>query len=275
MAAVMSENKCPHLKIKSEDIGRYVILPEDPKCASKIAPFLDGVRQIAQNREYNIYAGTLDGQKVNVCSTGKSGSSAAIAVEELIAGGASTFIRVGTGIGIHPLADAGNLVIAEAAIRAEGTSCKYLPQGCLTIAHFAVTSALAQAAKELSQPEDYRIGIVHSSDDLCGMVNSDDPAVEKNAKSLREGDLKYGCQAIETACAAIYAVGLAHSVFPHNVRCGGVLTMLWDVGFPPYKITPEDNLCAIKCAVRAMKLLIEQDKLDYNRTMSKMHGLIR
>ena len=34
------------------------------------------------NREYNIYTGTLLGEKVSVCSTGIGGPSASIAMEE-------------------------------------------------------------------------------------------------------------------------------------------------------------------------------------------------
>lgn len=67
-----------------------------PGRVPKIAEYLDDARQIAQNREYNIYTGKLLGNKASVCSTGIGGPSAAIAVEALIASGASTFIRVDT-----------------------------------------------------------------------------------------------------------------------------------------------------------------------------------
>ena len=73
-----------HLQIRPGDVGRYVILPGDPGRCEKIAKYLDHPRFVVSNREYTIYTGTLEGEKVSVCSTGIGGPSAAIAMEELI-----------------------------------------------------------------------------------------------------------------------------------------------------------------------------------------------
>ena len=96
MESIVSGDVCFHLKTRKGDIGRYVILPGDPGRVPKIAGKLDGAKLIASNREYTVYTGYLDGEKVSVCSTGIGGPSAAIAVEELVMCGADTFIRVGT-----------------------------------------------------------------------------------------------------------------------------------------------------------------------------------
>ena len=267
MATIINENERFHLKIKNGDVGRYVILPGDPGRVPKIAALLDNAEQIAQNREYNIYTGTLCGEKVSVCSTGIGGPSAAIAVEELIDSGADTFIRVGTSGGIELSVFGGDLIIAEAAIRAEGTSYEYLPQGYPSIADFDVTTALVNAAKELSTDEDgnrYHVGVVHSKDSFYGEVNPDGSAVSDNIKSRWESYVKCGCLTSEMECAAIYAVGLVRSEFPtKKIRCGGVLTALWNAERSkrnlPDTVT-EDSTRGIKCAVRAIELLIESDK---------------
>lgn len=281
MATIMNDEVRFHLKIRHGDVGRYVILPGDPGRVPKIAALLDNAKQIAQNREYNIYTGTLNGEKVSVCSTGIGGPSAAIAVEELIDSGANTFIRVGTSGGIDLSVFGGDLIIAEAAIRAEGTSYEYLPQGYPSIADFEVTTALVQAAKELSMEEPgnrYHVGVVHSKDSFYGETNPERSAVEDNIKSRWESYLKCGCLTSEMECAAIYAVGLVRSVFPKKIRCGGVLTALWNAERSkrnmPDNIT-DDSTRGIKCAVRAVELLIEQDKAAYNRFMSEIHGDIR
>lgn len=281
MATIMNDEVRFHLKIRHGDVGRYVILPGDPGRVPKIAALLDNAKQIAQNREYNIYTGTLNGEKVSVCSTGIGGPSAAIAVEELIDSGANTFIRVGTSGGIDLSVIGGDLIIAEAAIRAEGTSYEYLPQGYPSIADFEVTTALVQAAKELSTEEPgnrYHVGVVHSKDSFYGETNPERSAVEDNIKSRWDSYFKCGCLTSEMECAAIYAVGLVRSVFPKKIRCGGVLTALWNAERSkrnmPDNIT-DDSTRGIKCAVRAVELLIEQDKAAYNRFMSEMHGDIR
>ena len=59
-----------HLDIKKGDVGKYVILPGDPKRCQKIAQYFDDPQLIADNREYVTYTGYLDGIKVSVTSTG-------------------------------------------------------------------------------------------------------------------------------------------------------------------------------------------------------------
>ncbi|MCI5578321.1 MAG: nucleoside phosphorylase [Oscillospiraceae bacterium] len=266
MATIMNENERFHLKIKTGDVGRYVILPGDPGRVPKIAALLDNAEQIAQNREYNIYTGYLNGEKVSVCSTGIGGPSAAIAVEELIDSGADTFIRIGTSGGIDLSVIGGDLIIAEAAIRAEGTSYEYLPQGYPAVADFDVTTALVDAAKELSTDEPgngYHVGVVHCKDSFYGEVNPDGSAVGENIKERWNSYLKCGCLTSEMECSAIYSVGIVRSQYPKKIRCGGILTALWNAERSkrdlPDKIT-NDSTRGIKCAVRAVELLIERDK---------------
>ncbi len=265
MAGLIDENERFHLKIKNGDVGKYVILPGDPGRVPIIAQKLDNAVQIAQNREYNVYTGELCGVKVSVCSTGIGGPSAAIAVEELIDSGADTFIRVGTSGGIDLSVFGGDLIIAEAAIRAEGTSYEYLPNGYPALADFTVTSALSQAAKELSTNEPgnrFHVGVVHSKDSFYGETNPERSAVCDNIRERWNAYLKCGCLTSEMECAAIYAVGLARSEFPKKIRCGGVLTALWNAERSKQNLP--DTFCnsserAITCAIKAIKLLIERD----------------
>ena len=84
-----------HIQVSKGEVGRYVILPGDPKRCVKIAQYLENPVLIADNREYVTYTGMLDGEKVSVTSTGIGGPSAAIAMEELYHCGADTFVRIG------------------------------------------------------------------------------------------------------------------------------------------------------------------------------------
>lgn len=108
-----------HIGLKQGDVGKYVILPGDPKRCAKIAQYFDEPKLVADNREYVTYTGYLDGEKVSVTSTGIGGPSAAIALEELVNVGAETFIRVGTCGGMQIDVKGGDIVIATGAIRAE------------------------------------------------------------------------------------------------------------------------------------------------------------
>lgn len=81
----------------------------------KLPGYFDEPRLIAQNREFTTYTGYISGEKVSVTSTGIGGPSAAIAMEELVACGADTFIRIGTCGGINLKVLAGDCVIATGA----------------------------------------------------------------------------------------------------------------------------------------------------------------
>ena len=137
-----------HINMSKGDVGKYVILPGDPKRCKKIAEHLENAELIADNREFVTYTGFLDGEKVSVTSTGIGGASASIALEELCNCGADTFVRVGTCGGIELDVKGGDLVIATGAVRMEGTSKEYAPIEYPAVADLEISNALLAAAKE-------------------------------------------------------------------------------------------------------------------------------
>ena len=58
-----SENaqKQYHTQVGEGDVGRYVILPGDPKRCAKIAKYFDSPKLVADSREYVTYTGYLEG----------------------------------------------------------------------------------------------------------------------------------------------------------------------------------------------------------------------
>lgn len=138
-----------HVQLKPGDVGRYVILPGDPGRTPLIASFFEDAKEIAYNREYRTFTGTVDGIKVSTCSTGIGCPSAAIAVEELIKCGADTFIRVGTCGALQREVKLGDLCITTGAVREEGTTRQYVPLSYPAVADLDVTLALREAAQKL------------------------------------------------------------------------------------------------------------------------------
>lgn len=141
-----------HIRCTPDDVGRYCILPGDPGRVPAIAALFDDAKQVACNREYNVWTGYLLGEKVTACSTGIGGPSAAIAMEELHKCGADTFLRTGTCGGIALEVQAGDIVVATGAIRYEHTSLEYAPIEFPAVPDLEVTNCLVQAARGLGLP---------------------------------------------------------------------------------------------------------------------------
>ncbi|MDR3766070.1 MAG: uridine phosphorylase, partial [Butyricicoccus sp.] len=218
---MLIDGKQMHIQITKGQIGRYVILPGDPARCEKIARYFDNPKKLACNREYTLYTGTLDGVQVGVCSTGIGGPSAAIALEELVECGADTFIRVGTSGGMQDDVKAGDICIATAAIRQEGTSREYLPIEFPAVADFDIVLALRDAAKQLGYP--YHTGVIQSKDSFYGELRPHQQAVAEELlgkwKAWKDG----GALTSEMETAALLIVSAVR-----GVRCGAVLNVLWN-----------------------------------------------
>jgi uridine phosphorylase len=167
----MSTKKQYHIHCSPGDVGRIVLMPGDPGRVPLIAKHLDGAKEVARNREYLVYTGSLFGAAVTVCSTGIGGPSTAIAVEELARCGSDTFIRVGTSGIMQERILPGDLVVATGAIRDEGTSSQYLPLGFPAVADAEVVSALRRAC--IGRKIRHHYGVVHSKDSFYGETEPD------------------------------------------------------------------------------------------------------
>ncbi|MDO5702262.1 MAG: uridine phosphorylase [Lachnospiraceae bacterium] len=198
-------NRQYHIQVAKGEVGRYVILPGDPKRCAKIAKFFDDPVLIADSREYVTYTGTIDGVKVSVTSTGIGGPSASIAIEELVKCGADTFLRVGTCGGMQTDVMSGDVVIAQGAIRMEGTSKEYAPIEYPAVANYEVLSAMIEGAKTLNAP--YHVGVVECKDSFYGQHNPEIMPVSYELMNKWEAWLRMGCLASEMESAALFIAG--------------------------------------------------------------------
>ena len=245
-----------HVGVGQGDVGSYVILTGDPKRCEKIAAYFDDPKLVGDTREFVTYSGYLDGVKVSVSSTGIGGPSAAIAMEELVACGADTFIRVGTCGGMGLNVKSGDLVIATGAIRMEGTSREYAPSQFPAISDLQVTNALVEAANNLSFP--YHTGVVHCKDAFYGQHRPETLPNGRDLIRLWDAWIKLGCMASEMESAALFVV----ASYLH-VRCGTVLLTVANQerarqNLPNPQVHDTDS--AIRTAVEAIKIIIREDE---------------
>ncbi|WP_366934104.1 uridine phosphorylase [Anaerofustis sp.] len=244
-----------HIGVRKGEVGKYVLLPGDPKRCAEIAKYFDDAKLVADSREFVTYTGTLDGIKVSVTSTGIGGPSAVIAMEELKVCGAETFIRVGTCGGMDLNVKGGDIVIASGAIRFEGTSKEYAPIEYPAVADFEIVTALKHAADKFGLRN--HIGVVQSKDSFYGQHSPE--TLPNKSELLNKWDAwcKLGCKASEMESASLFIVASYL-----KVRCGACFLAIANqerekAGLDNVQV--HDTNEVIKVAVEAIRRLIKED----------------
>ena len=251
-----SDGKCYHIQVAPGEVGRYVILPGDPKRCAKIAQYFDDPVQIADSREYVTFTGTLDGVKVSVTSTGIGGPSASIAMEELVECGADTFIRIGTCGGIETSVKGGDVVIATGAVRMEGTSKEYAPIEYPAVASYDVLSAFIEGAKKIGAR--YHVGVVECKDSFYGQHSPEKMPVSYELQNKWQAWLRMGCLASEMESAALFTVGSFL-----RVRTGSCFLVVANQEREAKGLenpVVHDMDLPIRAAVEAVRVLIKRDR---------------
>ena len=241
-----------HLKLSDGDVGQYAFLPGDPGRVSLIASYLDDARHVISNREFTTWTGSLDGTKVSVTSTGIGSPSTAIAAEELCNVGVHTLVRLGSAGAISPELKLGDIVVAQAAVREDGTSALYAPANVPAVANFDVTAALREGS--LSQGHECTVGTVVASD---GFFPGNEPERMPLESLLRDQLIAYqrcGVLAADMESAALFLVAQIR-----RVRAGTILGVVNTIGgdAPASHALPLD--ATIESAIAGMRLLIKRD----------------
>lgn len=245
-----------HIGVATGEVGKYVIMPGDPKRCEKIAKYLENPKLIADSREFVTYTGYLDGEKVSVTSTGIGGPSASIALEELVKCGANTFIRVGTCGGMDINVKGGDMVVATGSIRMEGTTKEYVPIEFPAVANLDAVNALVKACKDLKKS--YHAGVVQSKDSFYGQHSPEKMPVGYDLMNKWDAWLKCGCLASEMESAALFIVGSFL-----RVRVGAVFLAIANQEREKQGLENKqvhDTEGAIKVAVEAIRNLIKEDR---------------
>ena len=245
-----------HIQAAKGEVGRYVILPGDPKRCVKIAKYLDNPVLVADNREYVTYTGMLNQVKVSVTSTGIGGPSAAIAMEELCRCGADTFVRIVTCGGMQTNVKSGDIVVATGVVRMEGTSKEYAPIEFPAVADLSVTNALVKAAESKGYP--FHTGVVQCKDSFYGQHEPERKPVGYELLQKWEAWKRLGCLASEMESAALFVA--ASSL---RVRVGSCFLVIANQEREKAGLDNpivHDTDMAIRIAVEAIRRLIREDQ---------------
>lgn len=187
-----------HIQGRLGDVAPVALLVGDPARAVRIASQLDRPRCYNTYRGLTGFSGTFEGIELSVQTTGMGGPSAAIVVEELAQLGVRTVIRLGTCGAVGPDVAALDLVIATAAVPADGTTREYMGgRPYAPVADPLVTRALTDAAAGGSRRS--HAGLILSHDAFYAGVDADDAGAMWQDR---------GVLAIEMETAAIFTVAL-------------------------------------------------------------------
>jgi len=190
-----------HIKCEKEDISEKIILVGNPDRAKRVnSEFLKDGKLVNEYRSLLVYTGYYKDERVTVATTGMGAPSAAIVLEELIKLGGKIFIRVGSAGGINPNIETGDICIATASIRDDGTSPKYLPIEFPAVPDFDLTRLLIDEAKNTFERVFY--GVVISTD---GFYESYDELVMKKF-------VESNVQAVEMESGIVFIVSQRRGV---------------------------------------------------------------
>ncbi len=249
----MTDEKKYHVGLAKGDVGDYVLVPGDPFRTPLVAKHLDGAKEVAFSREYRTFTGTVDGVKVSTMSTGMGGPSVAIGVEELHELGVHTLLRVGTCGALQPGVKMGDLVIALAAVRSEGTSDRYVPREYPAVASLHMVNALVEAAETARVP--YHVGVMRSVDALYS-----DLLPERMPRPDLRAELemwtKAGVVGNDMEASTLYVVSRIR-----GMRAGTVCLCVDEVGAGEiHHLDPSYMDRMLSVAVDSIRLLIKRDK---------------
>jgi uridine phosphorylase len=139
-----------HIGIAPGEVSTVALLPGDPFRVPMIAEFLTDVETVAHQREHLTMTGMYKGRRITATSTGMGCPSTAIAVEELVRVGVTSFIRVGSSGGLQAGIKPGDLLVSEGSLRNDGTTAAYALPGYPAVPDLGITAELTRVAQELT-----------------------------------------------------------------------------------------------------------------------------
>ena len=196
----------PEVLAGNGGLGRYVLLPGSVDRAARIARRFDGVEVHQNRRRLDVHVGSYRGVDVAAVPTGMGCPSVDIVVNELVALGARRLVRVGTAGSMSPTVRVGDLVVATAAVRDEGTSEAYAVPGYPAVADPFLVASMLHASGALGLDDRVHAGVVHSKDSFFGREFGQGPLSATN-RAYMDVLAASGVLASEMEAAHLFVLG--------------------------------------------------------------------
>lgn len=152
------------LQLKPDSFGKYCVLTGPKERMQLALESLENPVKAYSYLDYEMHNGSLGDKNVSLGNSGQYAPDTAITAEVACAGGAEFLIRVGTCGALRKDINIGDIIIAQAAMRGEGTSNYYVDEKFIPVSDFYVTQVLAEVARDTGLR--YHVGIVYTTDAL-------------------------------------------------------------------------------------------------------------
>jgi len=141
---------------------KLALLVGDPSRVDFICNYFGENKNLTTKRGFLISKTIINNVEILIVSTGIGCPSLAIVLEELIAIGIKTFIRIGTCGGLQVNLEPGSIILSTGAVRDEGTSKQYIETNYPAIPNDELTFHISQHLKKYTRV--FEKGITHSKD---------------------------------------------------------------------------------------------------------------
>ncbi|HEY3795955.1 MAG TPA: nucleoside phosphorylase [Bradyrhizobium sp.] len=193
-----------YIGCKQEDVGDSAILIGDPARIGRIAKHLDKAKLLEEKRGLRTVTGERNGRRITATAFGMGAPIATIVLHELFDLGVRTFLRIGTAQTFAP-AKLADFVLAEGALRAEGTSGTYVPINYPAVADFALGAAVRARLARSKRP--WHSGIFGTYDGFYSQMFGLSEGERKMIDALRHDIERYKILATDMETSALLAVG--------------------------------------------------------------------
>lgn len=194
-----------HLELGGRSAG-FALLTGNPRRVERLAGVFHQPEFVSDRCGLTVYHGRLapgDERGVFIAGSGIGGPSIAIVIEELIAAGVRTLIRVGTCGALQPGIGIGEIVVPTGVVRDEGTSRQYIRPDFPAVAHHELLFALRDVQARATRPLHFGIG--HAKDAFYS--EKPDFSLDREGTANRWRGLRdAGVLATEMECATLYVL---------------------------------------------------------------------
>lgn len=216
------QDRAWYLGAKPSQVADRALLVGDRGRIARIADRLDQPRFLNDDRGLWTVTGDFAGMPVTAAAFGMGAPIAAIVLHELSSIGVHTFLRLGT-VMRFDAAGLGEMLLAEAAVRAEATSGTYVPDGFPAYSDFGLQTVVRRELERCGEP--WSAGVYATYDgfytEMLGLRDRDRERIAGRVAELRE----LGVIGLDMETSAILAVARA---LGHRAASLCLATVAWE-----------------------------------------------